>query len=610
MNEFKIDKRKVSPLSKANVIYRCTLDNYTIVELSQLTDNEISKLQNRYIKNSVRIAKKFMEEWHYNLLFLIYLFVFIYYFQVFNNQSNSKKTLKNKKEHNDCEKPREDQNYSNTFSNSNLMLLIFECQIFKNKSRKSLKCKGNLWLQEGSLSGHLHYGENQEIIKNRNKLSQDNIEYLKTPDGIVNLNEEGIDIAINRRIALFFQQCILVYNMNQFTFSTSGADIQIGSSSQLHFGTKKGKAIHKREAAHSSTIPTLIAHPKDGSEPFVYLKGGSSYYQQNSTIGMHNVVNKADILIDGNGQNDNKLRSRAINLINQVAQGELSPDSSTNKFMVEFLDVIENCLINLSDDDPRGYVLKKYRNIIEEIKKNSENEDFYDQLLGVIINPDSKHGNIIRKNVYQKIYDIIKLQAISETQIESLILNFKNKVKDSKDGNYIEHVLLKIYSNHKLRKTIEKLFGKTTAFLEDEYLNKVGENKRAAYKSFKTRVDNVHKKYKNDFDKLERDIRNVIYDLKRAEMIFRSGIFKDLRIANEWRQIDFCDKYKEVTGKSISQSWVSRVEQLTRPIKKISYQTGVNQRRKLITLEEVRNLSLTYGVDMGIFLPGLFTSTY
>jgi len=70
------------------------------------------------------------------------------------------------------------------------------------------------------------------------------------------------------------------------------------------------------------------------------------------------------------------------------------------------------------------------------------------------------------------------------------------------------------------------------------------------------------------------------------------------------------DRYCSPTGYKVSQSWVSRMEQLSRVNVKgpNDYNTPINQRRRYATVEDARRCSDTFGVDAGIFLPCLFTS--
>lgn len=196
----------------------------------------------------------------------------------------------------------------------------------------------------------IDYGEGDEV--RRLMLSQRELSALNSPEGIVKLNEDGINQAVERRIMLFFLQSILCHEM-PFHFENNAADLQIGSASALKFG----KIILTRQAAHPSTTPCIVAYRKSEwdrcqqlkkrpPKMYVYLKGSYAYYQNNSTIGMHDSVNKADILVD------NVLREPAMAIINSVAQGILDPMAATRDFLIEFQTAIQQQIEKLDKKDP------------------------------------------------------------------------------------------------------------------------------------------------------------------------------------------------------------------------------------------------------------------
>jgi len=486
------------------------------------------------------------------------------------------------------------------------------------KRQSAEKCHDcSPWLQKGSRCPVIHAGELAEVAENPKTLTQAQLDLYSTPEGIVSLNKEGIKIAIERRVALFFQQAILCYGMSSFTFSTRGADEQIGTSPAIKLATADGSStIHKREAAHSSTVPALIAHAKDGSTPngFIYLKGGSSHDQHNATIGMHECVNGADELIDGNGQ-DGKLRDTAVGIFNRVAQG-LDPAKATEEFIRAFSQRIDAVANQLAAEDKRKLVLGAYRKKINKIQLAATQKVFYDRLIGVNVKSDDPREAKLREIIYKKRYDIIRLQEIVESRIGKRIDDVKSAMQP-RDKAFIEYIVLKEFSETKERQILEKLIGKTAAVFEQEYGQKddgaiwIDGRQQRSLKAFKTRVSNLQEKYKQTITTLKRDLRADFRELSCAEFSYRAGVFKDLRTKlNSWTQRKFCEHYLVTTGYKVSQSWVSRMEQLSRVNVKgpNDYHTPINQRRRYVTVEDARRCSDTFGVDAGIFLPCLFTS--
>ena len=106
--------------------------------------------------------------------------------------------------------------------------------------------------------------------------------------------EENLDFIeqhVDRRIQLFFMQLISVYRM-PYHFEWVEAQDEYGKGGNYKLGQGK---VFKTEAAHPSTLPSLVAYPRDKWEAykrkergkpkgFVYLKYGHSYMQHNATI--------------------------------------------------------------------------------------------------------------------------------------------------------------------------------------------------------------------------------------------------------------------------------------------------------------------------------------
>ena len=468
---------------------------------------------------------------------------------------------------------------------------------------------GNPWLQRASSSPYVEHGETEGIWNRRNSLTNEEMAQLQTPVGIVDLNQEGIELALDRRVALFFQQSILCYKM-PFVFSARGADDQIGTASAIQFSNQEqtGRIVHRREAAHSSTLPTLFARAKNDptGATFVYLKGGSSHAQHNATIGMHVHVNGADELLDGKGEGG--LRSAAIKILNQVADG-LDPIQATKEFLRKFEEHAKRASQRLNPQDVRKAVLDAYVEGIQIIARQAESDPLlFDRLIGVNINLNDPKERIIRETIYQRRYDIIRLEEAIESRIGKRIVEAKKNM-NPRDGSFLEYMLLKEFAQTPQRKTLEKLFGKTAVIFEEEYTNSLSPKEKTTFKTFQTRVQNLQGKYPQPLDDLKRDLRGDFRKLSSSEFAYRSQVFKDLRTrVRNWTQKSFCQIYHETTGKKVSQAWVSRMEQPSRIDTKIVYATALNQRTRPITLEDAQSCAQTFGIDVGLFLPCLITS--
>ena len=501
--------------------------------------------------------------------------------------------------------------YDSLFDPNQLSTRIKDHSFGVTKRSPAKNLEGNNWLQKGSLSPWVEYGEAQEILDKRSDLTDEELTRLDTPEGIVNFNQEGIELALDRRVALFFQQCILCYKM-PFIFSTQGADDQFGSARAVHLSNKgSNKKVHKREAAHSSTIPTLLARDKNDREgrTFVYLKGGSSHAQHNATIGMHVHINGADELLDGVGKGG--LRSASIKILNQVAEG-LSPTQATKDFLKKFEKKAETASQHLDPNDTRKLVLRAYIQGIQNIAQNIESDPtIFNRLIGVTIDPDDPKEAILRKTIYERRYDIIRLEEVLESSIAKRIDDAKQEMQ-SRDRSFLEYILLKEFSETNQRKVLEKLFAKTAVIFEEEYKDRLSQREKSSFKSFQTRVRNLQQKYPNELlNNLKRDLRYYFREFSSSELIYRAKIFRDLRTkVRDWTQVEFCDHHYEITGKKVCQAWVSRMERAARKDLKTIYKTPPNQRGRPVTLQDAKDCAKTFDIDVGLFLPCLITSDY
>lgn len=498
--------------------------------------------------------------------------------------------------------------YTSLFSPSKTASRIYatSAETPVTKRNPAEKCAGTSpWLQKGSDSPYLEFGEDEDVLQ-REFSKREELYYYDSGPGIVELNQPGIEAALDQRVALFFQQAVLCYKM-PFTFSARGAIDQIGTSPPIRIGKEEeANIVQKREAAHSSTIPALIACPRGGSEQdkFVYLQLSSSYRQQNSTIGMHKEVNGADELLDGKDDQAGGLRKTAVKILNRVAKG-LDPREATFQFLRSFKQQAKQTANTLEEEDLRRAVLESYRAGIATIQENIDRDPtIFDSWLSTPIDPTDSQETLLREVVYQRRYQAIQLQQTTENEIGVQIKKVEKVMK--RDRSYLPYILLK-GANSKDLPILERVLCKTAAIFEQDY--QVDPNSGQAYKKFLTRIKNVHSKFKNQIASLQRSLRVSFSSLAKADFVYRAQVFKDLRTkVRGWTQKGFCEEHEETTGREISQSQVSRLEQPSRLPRKKTYKTPLSQRVKQITLEEVSGYAETFKVAPGLLLPGFFTS--
>jgi len=536
--------------------------------------------------------------------------------------------------------------YGECFSSASATEAMKAFRFAPQAERKTTVCnRESPWLQHGSRSPTRDACE--PVVPRRLLVAQ--IAHYKTPEGVLELNGDGIEMAMERRIQLFFQQAIMCRGMSAFTFREAKTDSQIGTAKQFMMDKRGNKTKWKREGAHSSTLPTLIAHAKDGSvRDLVYLKGSSYYAQQNSVIGADEKVNGADEIVD------KKFRKTATKIINLVASKNLDPIAATRKFLRKLDAQVEETREALEDEDGRKAVLGCYHQKIQAVMQSAQEDSFFDQLLSLQLEdkPDA-----IRQAAFQKRYDMMRFGEMIESRIGKRLADF---AMGDHEKCRLEDILLKRFGETEERQTLAKLFAKTPVYVERAELTKLRcrtkkANLTTKYEEelkvlkdlkkqrnnlknelrYQKKIDKLTTKYEKDkkdlkkeeqhetsiaklttkhktaLDVLCRGLRADFRELRAAEFTYRSGAFKDIRTAYKWTQKGFAAKYEEETGEAISQSWVSRVEHLARPIiRNRIYATPLRDRRRLITYHEAINAAQTFDIDSAVLLPALFASQY
>jgi len=412
---------------------------------------------------------------------------------------------------------------------------------------------------------------------------------------------------VDRRIQLFFQQAILCYN-TPFYFDAVGAEDQIGSGRTISLE----RITFRTQAAHSSTLPCLYAYPRnndgtiDISRKFVFLKHSQAYTYHNSTVESPISVNQTDTSVDIT----NGLRKEALKIINDVALGILDPKKATIKFLKRFKKILETSLDKLNKDDLRYFVIKRFYlpRVNHALAEFKNHPDLFDQILGVKLGTKNKE-DILREIVYRERYKLIQAEQDIESKIARRILEaqnqiFPNKQKKSlsKIDNNLRFAILS-QSRESLQKRLSKLFCTSTYQLLSSFNEKARSNKIKNSESFS-------EKHKAIISNLLRDIRNCFRELEKLEFTYRSQLFRNLRTGfKNWTQKKLVEVFKKrFPAEPMSQSMVSRLEQVSRTPRSIIYKTPDSQRRRELDVSKAKKLAKVLEVDLGVFLPSLITS--
>ncbi len=430
---------------------------------------------------------------------------------------------------------------------------------------------------------------------------------------------------IDRRIQLFFMQLICTWN-TPYHFEWVEANDQYGKGGNHALKTENGqKQVFQTEGAHSSTLPCLVAYPRDEwesfergeqnkPEGFVYLKYGHDYLQQNGTVELARFVNRADILVDGTHQ-DSRLRNEAIKIVNAVASGEYGPKEGMTRFIRQFEAFVERGKQNCNPDDPRLRALECYEERIDEVKDEMiGDEGYFDQLLGVKVAEHQKEA-VLRDVVYRNRFSLIQKCEDVESRIARDILDAQNRMlktrkRSLKSVDYrLRYVLLEDM-DPVFRRTLERLFCTSLEQLQTGV--EKNEERLRAFEA-KAKIRSFRQNHAAEIRRLKGTLRERFRELDTEELNFRSALLKGLRWdLNKWYQRELVAEYAErFPLDSMSKSMVSRMEQRARPSYDWQvYLSPLSQRRKDIDEGRAKKLADTLGVDRGLLLPGIVSSVY
>lgn len=429
---------------------------------------------------------------------------------------------------------------------------------------------------------------------------------------------EWIETHVERRVQLFFLQLIACYK-TPFVFSATRAEDEIGGGCtvQMHNPELKTRVIHKTQAAHSSTLPCLYAQSREeaAAPKFVYLKHSHLYNQHNATVELPIYVNQADTYID----ETKGLRKEALEIINKAARGEVSPQEGIKKFMLAFTRVLSVSIDSLKEGDLRRTPLEMYlERAVDMELEIREDPGIFDHLLGVKVKGDDASA-VLRDVVFAKRFKLIQSTQSIETKIARIILDAQNQMLKKRDKSLrsdcrLRYVLLEKapvgYRTH-----LEKLLCTSLDQLQRFYA-KPGERLRdceirAAEK--KAHITKFRADHEEAVKKLEKDLRPLFREMSREELMYRSEVFRGLRVeVRNWTQQCFSDNYRRAyPSDSMSRSMVSRFEGFSRPVDPTRvYQTPEGQRKKVVDIARALKIAATFEVDPGCFLPSLISSSY
>lgn len=415
---------------------------------------------------------------------------------------------------------------------------------------------------------------------------------------------EVIEEHIDRRVMSFWHQLVACYGTRlhlelDFTMdqgqSAKRMKVKIA-------GEAEGEIT--RNAAHSTTIPSLSACRMkewkryqageiDKPEMYSFLKGSALYNLTNSTIEVIDVINQADIKIDGE-KHDSKFSLKSFDLLNQASMAKISPEDALMIFVNSAISMTAIQAIDDSFEEGINEALKLFLIQLKNVRKRLKTNRYwvYEHLdLNTLKDKSVKmkatalklRSLAIRNNLLgqakmadmidhdkQKIFNRIrkergpkgKLPPSSEKAFNYLLID---SMKTSRDKLRMKKFLAlpPLEYQDKLKKGVSKIT-KAEAFLQPDI-------KKIRF--------------------LAGELSNHMRSMRTEEQLHRGETLKMLRVAKEWSREELSKRLKErFPDEPGSCSTIYRDESGRRPL----------------TLEHARKLSKVMKIPMALLAPQFF----
>ena len=387
----------------------------------------------------------------------------------------------------------------------------------------------------------------------------------------------------------FFQQLICCFQ-TKLHFEIGHVIAQGASANKVVLIDQSFASVEfERNAAHSSTLPCLIAYDAEDwalyqekkiplPKGWIFLKGTDSYRLWNATINMPRWINMVDLQIDGTSR-DKKLRYKTLKLLNATAQGEIDPEEGLALF-IDFS--IEQVELSLKTATQNMYVkilnLYRYELISTQTSFNHNRSMWLESLLSIKVSDETS-----RRISYQIRYQAIRDAQMGQAKLlEKIDVAKKNILADyKKKPTYFEAAFRSLLIAQAFTKINRQRLEKLYNFSYFDFKARLSGSRLSIFDNTKIMLA---EKYRAQITALSREIVRDMQALRKQEALRRSQTTKELRRAKKWTQKQLAQKLSK------SPSTISRIENC----------------HILITLPMAEALSSIFQVDAGLFMPHFF----
>lgn len=413
--------------------------------------------------------------------------------------------------------------------------------------------------------------------------------------------KEMIEDHLERRVAIAFQQFVVSYK-TKLHFEIGDTRHQ-GQSSKAITHTdhnNKSSKLTQRNAAHSSTLPCIIAyngqdwedHIKNESpapKGFIYINGSNIYKSANSTLSMPRDVNEADIEIDGKAESE-RLRSKTILILNQCSQGKLDPKQAFKLFL-QATQTETQKQMGKSKKDTINEVLKIFNQTLEGIESNLPNPDFFERMLGIQIG-NSKNSILARKTICELRYKAIQDNQLAQSEIvskiEALTQDVFKSLNQKRKPNYLDKAVFNVLRKQ-LRPKDQRSLDKLVSSAQNYHFRETQQRTSGLNKTSRLVEEHALKTIQDYAESLH----ETLFEIRRDNVLKRGQTVRVLRNSLGWTQKVLSSKLiTQFEGAAASQSTLSRIE----------------NNIKLINSMYAKQLATVFDIDPELLIPCFFES--
>ncbi len=368
---------------------------------------------------------------------------------------------------------------------------------------------------------------------------------------------------LNQRVAGVLMQMIDCHNTDKY-YTIGRTENQTESAKAVVVIPMDGPSVRlAHAAAHVGTLPCVWAYPRTQwdnwkrrgnynatgkPEAEVFCKYSDTYYLNNACDGVEEVVNRADIDLDGNpterqiefGQPENKLRAYTINLFNRVARNEINPVQGFALYLTRLEQLIEGCKERAQEPDKVAIFAAWGEDIATILADYTRDRDLYlANLLGIRLDAQERRSSELQQVLFPKMFEMLQRKNLYQNQIAARVDELGQQILDAAPrrrprlfDKALKWALLRELDqvDEKVHSLFQRYYNCNGKSLEDLAQERNGPARALVSTPRNRRL----------IKRMFRDFTNYVDNFSIEEKCFRGDLLKELRKVKGYSLRRFC----------------------------------------------------------------------